>query len=545
MIGEEGREAYNSLIERKHITGVEPTSCILRKPDTQYPLKSAKTLPRRSCNLTKDSSDFIPTHMERSLHNEQELMLPPLQNAPRPTTLPTRGAAYRARKAELGLFKDVNRDGSANDMNTNPMMSNRLSDSISPCESPSYVTNTSSYKFPEQSVVGVGTGDGNPDLNPLPVPPKDGKKHIQANAKRHVRKYPLIIPANGVQRTLNKIMVEEEKQTVTKTTSPTNPTSSSIRNMASVPTIKPFNINNNNSPSNMAEYENTTKLQQCQNANERTYQNIGTDDSASLQFESILEADFNKDQVLQSPDVTDGFYNFSIQKDHYHKSKEVDFDAQKLAGGLYVNEDELRNLDIDKNLVKISKQSCENKKSNESLEVKRTTSTPPPPPPPTTEPPEENLGPDPIKPIELVTGDVRDKPISSIASANVTTISSQISASSIPIISEKCSKSKSLSPKQDNELAGNALFQKVRESVDKAMVTKPLDTGASCVIKPLTEAELFSAAVNRLNDSNSVSCEDLLEFSDKKPKGHERGVDSDEVRIMMKVLGKDVSIGKK
>ncbi len=45
----------------------------------------------------------------------------------------------------------------------------------------------------------------------------------------------------------------------------------------------------------------------------------------------------------------------------------------------------------------------------------------------------------------------------------------------------------------------------------------------------------------RLNDSNAVSCEDLLEISDKKPNGRERGVESDEVRIMAKVLGTVVS----
>lgn len=39
-----------------------------------------------------------------------------------------------------------------------------------------------------------------------------------------------------------------------------------------------------------------------------------------------------------------------------------------------------------------------------------------------------------------------------------------------------------------------------------------------------------------------VSCEDLLEFADTKPSSRARGNDSDEVRIMSKVLGNDVSI---
>lgn len=46
----------------------------------------------------------------------------------------------------------------------------------------------------------------------------------------------------------------------------------------------------------------------------------------------------------------------------------------------------------------------------------------------------------------------------------------------------------------------------------------------------------------KLRDSNSVSCEDLLEFANSKPKGKERGIESDEVRIMTKVLGTNVSI---
>lgn len=41
---------------------------------------------------------------------------------------------------------------------------------------------------------------------------------------------------------------------------------------------------------------------------------------------------------------------------------------------------------------------------------------------------------------------------------------------------------------------------------------------------------------------NYVSCEDLLEFADTKPSSQARGNDSDEVRIMSKVLGNEVSL---
>lgn len=40
--------------------------------------------------------------------------------------------------------------------------------------------------------------------------------------------------------------------------------------------------------------------------------------------------------------------------------------------------------------------------------------------------------------------------------------------------------------------------------------------------------------------SHHVSCEDLLEFADLKPSSRARGNDSDEVRIMSKVLGQNV-----
>lgn len=497
------------MIERKHNLDIDTAACcLLRKQEPpEFSLKSAKTLPRRSCHSKNDSDEFISTIPLKMAENEENMIIPPVQNAPRPTTLPTRGAANRLRKSEMGLFKDANQI----DVNhSQAPANNRMGDSLSPCESPSYVTTTAAYKFPEQTPNAI---EG--EHNSLPqLPPKEGKKHIKANPKRHVRKYPLIIPANGVQRTLNRVMDDEDKTGLLNT-----PAANMNSSEPSLRSVKPFNINK--SHSHMAEYENTNALQKncfAKQVEERTYQNVGLDDTASLQFESILEADSNKDQVLQSPDVTDGFYNFSIQKDHYHKSKEVDFDAQKLASGLYVNEDEFRNLDIDKNKAKQAKQNADNKRSQESLDTK--------PPAMTEEKPDKML--------EITDDSFDQSPTSPVVPNPEMLIKTGAPPASLKPL------------KADNELAGNALFKKVRESVDKAMIKKTDSAEGPSPglegVKPLTEAEMFSAAVNRLNDCNSVSCEDLLEFSDKKPKGPERGVDSDEVRIMMKVLGKDVSL---
>lgn len=99
-----------------------------------------------------------------------------------------------------------------------------------------------------------------------------------------------------------------------------------------------------------------------------------------------------------------------------------------------------------------------------------------------------------------------------------------------------------------NELADNVLFNKFRESADNA--TKSDDNVAHASNQPPLNNEPTNNNNNnndqslegQLKDSNSVSCEDLLEFADKKPKGKERGIESDEVRIMTKVLGTVVSI---
>lgn len=107
-----------------------------------------------------------------------------------------------------------------------------------------------------------------------------------------------------------------------------------------------------------------------------------------------------------------------------------------------------------------------------------------------------------------------------------------------------------------NELTDNALFNKFRDAADGCtIVSSPSTADASTpnhddigdvddddedddVIDANDDDQLTEG---KLKDSNSVSCEDLLEFANKKPKGKERGIESDEVRIMTKVLGTNVS----
>jgi hypothetical protein len=89
-----------------------------------------------------------------------------------------------------------------------------------------------------------------------------------------------------------------------------------------------------------------------------------------------------------------------------------------------------------------------------------------------------------------------------------------------------------------NELASNALFNKIKESVEMAA------NNDECEIELEMENQNNSGSNSpcELKRSiNHVSCEDLLDFSDKKPLGLSRGSESDEVRIIRKMFGTKVS----
>lgn len=505
LIGEEGREAYNSLIERKAMLdiGPSPAANLLRYMDTdEFDMMNAKTLPRRlGSQLSHPGSTTTAAAATEPQPAASAAVAPP-QQPPRPMTLPTRGAAQRVqRRAEKASVEQQSQQHS--DENRNSLGPNES------CESPSYMVH-GSYKFPEPQ---------QQDANPLPLPSREGKKQVKTSTVRHVRKYPLIIPANGVQRTLSKLTDCGDDSSSSHSRNPEQQQQSQQRQQTSrsIEVVAAVRSNSVCRRNEAREYENMPAA--VGEKASHTYQNLeklapadaaGLTDSASLQFESILEADMSKDGVLQSPDVTDGFYNFSIQKEHYNKAKDVGFESTQISG-LYVNDDELRNLD--KPLASSSSST-----TLDSIAV-----------------PQE------------MAPTAASAAAAAAAAAATAAATTAAPATDAPETSEPASSRRIGSA--DNELAGNALFKKVRASVNSAMNRSSVngnETNAAAPAtspqpKPQTEAEYFAATAARLADSNSVSCEDLLEFSDKKPRGCERGVDSDEVRIMVKVLGKDVS----
>lgn len=64
--------------------------------------------------------------------------------------------------------------------------------------------------------------------------------------------------------------------------------------------------------------------------------------------------------------------------------------------------------------------------------------------------------------------------------------------------------------------------------------------GEQDVVDSATDLNTSKADDEKIH-SHHVSCEDLLKFANSKPPSRTRGNDSDEVRIMSKVLGKEVS----
>jgi hypothetical protein len=350
-------------------------------------------------------------------------------------------------------------------------------DGENPCETPSYMASAQgNFNLEPKSIAKVEV-----EQNALPLPPKPKVvSSLVQQQKRHVRKYPLIIPATGIQRTLDKINQTtpvEEKQydfQVPPEDAP-NPVPTEINNADNVvddddddddvfEDLKKDtkilqeieeNVNShygkikssekmftrdfieNNFPDNLKRnsfvdvngirtYENLEAFQRRFSLDEQ--------DTASLHFESIMENDEITSNKAASDDLVDGFSMF----DNVNGTSSI---------------------------------------KNEKEESRTDT------PAATIE----------VKKMEF---------------------------------SQKFPKYKM--PR--NELASNALFNKIKQSVENA--------------SKFDECEVELEVQNDFDlkrSINHVSCEDLLDFSEMKPKGRERGVESDEVRIMAKMFGSKVS----
>jgi hypothetical protein len=360
-------------------------------------------------------------------------------------------------------------------------------DCENPCETPSYMANAEgnfplTVELAEIPKVAVKPLEN----NPLPLPPRDrSTMQLNVTQKRHVRKYPLIIPATGIQRTLDKInqvTPVEEKQDVFPIPKEENhpppnipaPTYldddddddvfEDLKNDTKILHDFEENVNHYGSiknqekiftkdfiENNFTKQESTLRHSLIDLNGQRTYENIEAfqkrfschdeADTASLHFESILENDENVTNI--SDDMVDGFCGF-----------------------------------------------------------------------------ESNQGKVPLTLGESAVKKPERKSVGKVAPS--------------PVIESKKLEFSQKYPKYKmprNELASNALFNKIKESVENAAMSEEceveLEVNGECDLK---------------KSINHVSCEDLLDFSEMKPKGRERGAESDEVRIMTKMFGNKVSV---
>lgn len=101
---------------------------------------------------------------------------------------------------------------------------------------------------------------------------------------------------------------------------------------------------------------------------------------------------------------------------------------------------------------------------------------------------------------------------------------------------------------QSIEVKENEQVQERHYDTESLHFEERIDSDLAALDHLLQEQDCVDSPTNitaeqssNIVQSHHVSCEDLLEFADAKPSSRERGNESDEVRIMSKVLGKDVS----
>lgn len=448
--------------------------------------------------------------MKLMAHSELKV---PTQQAPRPNTLPGRNAAKMNRDHidcetnPLRILRDknypivrprmkVNIDDDHSSTTTNGENQCGTDDV---CESPSYLT-TQEYTFSERDV-NIHHGDTQKfigskeieNLNPIPLPPRDRNKVLLTNVKRHVRKHPLIIPATGLQRTLSKVTTPVEEQQPTPF--PTATEADEIDSGAAMKPSSSSNKNNYNMPRTSAKPAEVTKFQPL--GGDHSYINQEDIDVASptneqkLYAKKFIQNNFATYENLDSLRIqTDNTDSASL---HFESILESDINPveEGPSNGFFF---ELRNAGDNYDVPRIS---------SDSSFVLRRNSTP-------------------------TTSDAKfNKSLEQRSNEDIERKKLEFSQK-YPNYSQ---------PK--NELTDNALFIKFRESAEGESSRHHVDKRQTIDFAESMETE--EELDGKLKDSNSVSCEDLLEFADKKPKGKERGIESDEVRIMTKVLGTIVS----
>ncbi|XP_062709869.1 activated Cdc42 kinase-like isoform X2 [Aedes albopictus] len=509
-ITEEHRQAYNSLVENPHGGGSFP-------PDLKC--FTASTLPRSRFNT--GSSFASSTGSFR--FKEIDLTTPPSHPAPK-SPGPCSGDNNQGDESNpLRMLRSKNfpvirprlKIQTQNSVEEHLVS---LDDKDGPCESPSYLTNPE-YTYNNAAAGGVDVEqDSSTSSNPIPLPPRDRNKVIAANPKRHVRKHPLIIPASGLQRTLSKVTqitpVEEKTDVfIVPTDDSVNLDSNNVLQKSSSDSSKLNEIghsyvnNNNNQLLHQKSYAKDFAENNFPSVKPLTTLPATIPATSTILTRRRIERDAANRQSLPR-DPT--YENLDIYQTHQFNNNNYNVDTASLhcESILENDSDKVADLSSPSSSIDVvdsftsALYDIENKKSTKlvddvlrnvdtmvdtkTVDKKGLLRSPPPP-----------AGPAPT-----------------LNAAMVESFSSTLSRPAPPP-----------PPVAVIASAGGTVTAVPAVAVDEidGMPTSPASVSEGDLKKSL----------------NYVSCEDLLEFAEK-PKGRARGLESDEVRIMSKVLGKNI-----
>ncbi|KAH0549181.1 hypothetical protein KQX54_006794, partial [Cotesia glomerata] len=316
--------------------------------------------------------------------------------------------------------------------------------------------------------------------NPIPLPPRDRSRTLQSksNLPRHQRKHPLIIPGGGISRTLAKAIatssVEDQIDGVVPSINLSNPNVSFSTQM--IPTTS---LSNNPAPNSPDEFE------------RRIDSELAALDSLSLENNCSHPCGMISEDLLENSDLSDDSSK--------HNHKKIDSDAVKNSNYL-INSENSQN----KNVIKLSfdvvtETHSDSKNITDDVNSLRSTSL-------------------------NSNGDESDAlaPVKSNALA-LTEFSYLQNKTSSPL----------------NLFDANVTANESDSDEDQKFKSPKTTTGNVSKIQETDDRSARGSDLYRQSDH--VSCEDLLEFACDRPnvrrtRGPHNGAQSDEVRIMLKVL---------
>ncbi|KAL1381406.1 hypothetical protein pipiens_000431, partial [Culex pipiens pipiens] len=514
-ITEENQKAYNSLVQNPHgVVGVF---------SNELKCFTASTLPRSRFSAAASVSSGTGSFRFKEI----DLTSPPSHQAPKSPSgdanpSMTLGAggdeSNPLRMLRSKNFPVVRPRLKIQTQSSVEDGGSSLEDKDGPCESPSYLTNPE-YTYNNAAVGGGGEVDGESggSANPIPLPPRDRNKVIAANPKRHVRKHPLIIPASGLQRTLSKVTqitpIEEKTDIFT------------------VPNDDSVNLDSNNDLQKSS--SDSSKL------NEIGHSYVNNAASSFVPQKTytkdFVENNFPKVQPLTTLPAT--IPSTSTILTRRRNEKDAAAHRQSLP-----RDPTYENLDIYQttlNNVDTASLHCESILEGDSDKVADLSS--------------------PASSIDVVdsfTSALYDIEAASTTKATklVEDILRNVDLEDTKTIEKNLLRSPP-PPAGPAPTLSAAIVESLTSSSSRPapppppviVATSPLtptlghdepDGGASGG-PPSTPGSVVEAGELK-KSINYVSCEDLLEFAEK-PKGRARGLESDEVRIMSKVLGKNVN----